>query len=163
MTSFKDNIGSGNIATTSANSSLGWAELTKTYFVSAGAGVNVTIPGVFPPNTQNITAAVYVVQQGAATTNDNINLYVNGSAANGQKILTFSAIGSAAVRLAPTSYITSAAANPPVPAQSNNGGEIPFKAIVSSVSTASYQIKIIYNRADTIWGPQGPYQANTFV
>lgn len=151
MTRFSDPIYSGFQAITSALSSKSTTVLRKSYFVSAGAGVNITVNGTMPPNVQNIAAAVYVVQQGAATTNDNIILYTNGSAANGQKILSFLAIGSAAnARLAPTSYIASAAANPAPPStNANNGGEIPFKIIVSSVSTASYKIVVDYDRGDS--------------
>lgn len=151
MTRYSDNIYSGFQAPTSAQSSKSAVLLCKTYFVSAGTTVTSVIPGTFPPNTVNINAAVYVVQQGAATTSDNIILYTNGSASNGQKVLSFLAIGSAAnVRSAPTSYITSAAAMPQPPATNQqNGGEIPFKFVVSSTSTASYQIHLTFNRLDT--------------
>lgn len=150
MTRYSDNIYSGYQAATSALSSKSIVALHKTYFVSAGTGVTATIPGTFPPGTENITANVFVTQQGAATTNDNIILYVNGSAANGQKVLSFLAIGSAAVRLNNPVFITSAAASPQPPATNvTNGGEIPFKIIVSSVSTASYKISIAFNRVDS--------------
>lgn len=156
MTQFSDNIYSGFIGLTSALSSVSSVVLSQSYFVSAGAGVNQTISSLFPPQTMNINSAVYVVQQGAATTNDNIVLWVNGSAANGQRILSFTAIGSAAnQRYTPTTYITSAAANPPLPASSTNGGEIPFKIIVSSVSTASYQIQVTFQRQDTLFAARG--------
>lgn len=155
MTQFSDNIYSGFIGLTSAQSSVSPVLLGQTYFVSAGANANVTAVGVFPPGTQNINAGVYVTQAGAATTNDNIVLWVNGSAANGQRILSFTAIGSAATRLAPTSYVTSAAASPPVPTGSNNGGDIPFKLITSSVSTAAYQVHITFNRADNNFPSRG--------
>ena len=151
MTRFSDNIYSGFQAPTSAASSKSAVILRKSYFVSAGSAVTQVIAGTMPPNAQNITGAVYVVQAGAATTNDNIILYTNGSAANGQKVLSFLAIGSAAnQRYAPTTYVTSAAASPQPPAtNANNGGEIPFKFVVSSVSTASYKIILDFDRGDT--------------
>lgn len=157
MTRYSDNIYSGFQAATSAASSLAAVSLTKTYFASAGAGANVTFTGTLPPQSQNLNAGVYVVQQGAATTNDNIVWWINGSAANGQRILSFTAIGSAAnIRYAPTTYITSAAANPQPPATNQtNGGEIPFKVIVSSVSTAAYQIHLTFNRQDTYFPSRG--------
>lgn len=151
MTRYSDNIYSGFQAPTSAQSSKSSVLLCKTYFVSAGANVTAVIAGTLPPNSANINCSVYVVQPGAATTDDNINLYTNGSASNGQKVLTFTAIGSAAnQRYAPTTYVASAAAQPQPPATNQtNGGEIPFKIVVSSTSTASYQIHLTFNRLDT--------------
>lgn len=151
MTRYSDNIYSGNQAAVSADSSKSQVFLRKNYFVSAGASVNVTVSGVFPTGTQGVNAAVYVVQQGAATTNDNIILYANGNAATGTKLLSFLAIGSAAnLRLNPTSYIASACAFPPVVANPTGvAGEIPFQIIVSSVSTASYQIQLSFDRGNT--------------
>lgn len=150
MTRYSDNIYSGFESLTSALSSRSAVDLCKVYNVSAGANVNITVPGTFPPGTQGISCRAYVTQAGAATTNDNVNLYINGSAANGQKVLSFLAIGSAATSVLPTTFITSAAANPTPPATNQtNGGEIPFKLIVSSVSTAAYQFKITFNRADS--------------
>lgn len=157
MTRFSDNIYTGFIGLTSAQSSVSPVMLSQTYVVSAGAGANSIISGLFPPQTQNLNAGVYVTQNGAATTNDNIVLWINGSAANGQRILSFTAIGSAAnARYAPTTYIASAAANPQPPATNQtNGGEIPFKLITSSVSTAAYQIHITFNRADNNFPNRG--------
>jgi len=152
MTRFSDNILSGGQYLTSAQSSKSQAIFRKTAFVSAGAGINVTVQGTFPVGTQNISSVVYVVQQGAATTNDNIILWVNGSAANGTKILSFLAVGSAATRLNAPTYITSAAVSPPVPSglpAPNIQGEIPFKIIVSSVSTASYSIMVDFDRGNS--------------
>lgn len=151
MTRYSDNIYSGYQSVTSALSSRSAVDLCKVYNISAGTGVTQSIPGTFPPGTQGISARLYVTQQGAATTSDNIILYVNGSAANGQKVLSFLAVGSAAVSLTPTTFITSAAAQPPVPSNltQNYSGEIPFKVVVSSTSTAAYQIKLTFNRADT--------------
>lgn len=157
MTLFSDNIYSGFIGLTSAQSSNSEVLLSQSFFASAGAGANLTYTSLLPPGAMNINAAVYVVQQGAATTNDNIVMWINGSAANGQRILSFTAIGSAAnQRYNPTTYIASAAANPQPPAtNATNGGEIPFKVIVSSVSTAAYQVHITFNRADTYFPARG--------
>lgn len=151
MTRFSDNIYSGYQGLTSAQSSKSAVQLCDAYNVSAGTSVNQTIQGVFPPASQCINAAVYVTQAGAATTNDNIVLWINGSAANGQRVLSFLAIGSAAnQRYNPTSYVASAAAAPQPPTINQvNGGEIPYKIIVSSVSTAAYTIFLQFNRGDT--------------
>lgn len=152
MTRFSDNILSGRQAPTSAQSSKSQVTLRNAYFVSAGAGVNATLQGTLPAGAQNISSAVYVVQQGAATTNDNIIMYTNGSAANGQKVLSYLAVGSAATRLNAPVYITSAAAFPQpaagLPAPYIQG-EIPYKIIVSSVSTASYSIIIDFDRGNS--------------
>lgn len=150
MTRYSDNILSGNNALVSADASKSQVVLRKSYFVSAGAGINAIVSGTFPVGVENINAAVWVVQQGAATTNDNIILYANGNAATGTKLLSFLAIGSAAVRLAPTSYVTSACVFPPVPTNSPGvSGEIPFQIIVSSVSTASYGIEVTFDRGNS--------------
>lgn len=150
MTRYSDNIYSGFQASVSADSSKSAVLMGKTYFVSAGTNVNAIVSGTFPPNTQNVNASVYTVQN-AGTANDNINLYINGNAATGQRVLTFTGIGSAAnARSTPTTYVASAAANPQPPAtNATNGGEIPFQIIVSSLSTAAYQIHVTYSRADT--------------
>lgn len=150
MTQFSDNIYSGFLAATSAQASTSCVLLSQTYFASAGANVTVKFPGRFPPNTQNLNAAFYVTQAGAATANSNVNLWINGSAPNGQLVLGVSAIGSAQGRFAPTVYRASAAASPQPPSTGQtNGGEIPFKLIVSGVSTEAIQTHITFNRTDT--------------
>lgn len=152
MTRYTDNILSGRDALTSADASKAQVGLKKTYFVSAGAGVNAIVSGVFPVGAQNVNSAVYVVQNGAATTNDNITLYANGNAATGTKMLSYLAIGSAAnLRISPTSYVTSACVFiPSAPAGATTyAGEVPFQIIVSSVSTASYSIELTFDRGNT--------------
>lgn len=142
MTRFSDNVYSGRgqkgaLKLDSASSMV----MQQTAFVSAGAGVNVIVSGTFPTGVQNLTATVYVIQAGAATTNDNINVYASGPAATGTKLLSFLAIGSAAnqVYTAPT-YVVSACQSLSVTQ------EVPYQIIVSSVSTASYQIQLRYSR-----------------
>lgn len=147
MTRFSDNIFSGRgqrgVNKLESASSM---VMQQTAFVSAGAGVNVIVSGTFPTGVQNLRASVTVVQAGAATTNDNITVYVSG-ATSGTKLLSFLAIGSAAntVYTAPT-YVTSACASLSVTQ------EVPFQIVVSSVSTASYQIQLSFSR---IYGPAG--------
>lgn len=150
MTRYSDNIYSGFDAAVSADASRSGVILRKSYFVSAGSAVNVIVSGTFPPNTQNVAASLYVVQAGAATTNDNIILYTNGNASTGTKILSFLAVGSAATFSTAPTVITSAAYQLIPPAtNASNGGEIPFQIIVSSVSTASYKIVLSFDRGDT--------------
>ena len=150
MTRFSDNILSGFQAVTSALSSKSQMIMRKTAFVSAGAGVNVIVAGTFPPGVQDLNAAVYTIQN-AATAHDTITMYINGSASNGTQVMQWTNLGSAAnVRSAPTTYVTSAAAFPQPPAtNASNGGEIPFKILVSSVATASYQIVIDFDRGNS--------------
>lgn len=150
MTRFSDNILSGFQAVTSALSSKSQVVMRKTSFVSAGAGVNIVVAGTFPPGTQDLSGALYTVQN-AATAHDTITLYINGSASNGTQVMQWTNQGSAAnVRNTPTTIVASACAFPQPPAtNANNGGEIPFKILVSSVSTASYQIEITFDRGNS--------------
>lgn len=169
MTSFKDNILSGNIATTSANSSLSSVEMGKTFsFAGAGSTTAVTRTGTLPPNAENVRAQLYVMTAGSATVSNKITV-----SAGGTTLLTLTQFGSAQGFAGNTlagfmlaTYAASACAQPPVPSPSSNGGEIPYSVTflpVSADKTGTYQLRIIYNRADTTWGPQGPYAANTFV
>ncbi len=169
MTVFKDNIFSGNIQTTSANSSMSSVEMGKTFtFAGAGNTTAVTRTGTFPPNTENITATLFVMAQGSATVSDKITV-----SAGGTNLITIDQFGSAAgiayqttTGLARFTVVASACAIPPVPSPSTNGGETPFSVTslpVSADKTGNYQLRITYNRVDTTWGPQGPYAANTFV
>lgn len=169
MTTFKDNIGSGNIATTSANSSIGWVRMTKTFnFSGNGTATPVTRTGTFPPNTENVIATLYVTNAASATVSDKITV-----SAGGNNLVVFDQFGSATgmgsssttsfVRVTP---VVSAMASPAAPSPSNNGGEIPFSVTflpVSADKTGTYQFHISWNRADTMWNAQGPYAANTFV
>lgn len=170
MTSFKDNIFSGNIATTSANSSQSSVVLTRTHKFSAIGGTTaITQTGTFPPNTQNVTGELYIIQNASATVSDKITV-----SAGGTNLFTVDQFGSAggyipAVTVASVgrfTMIASACAAPPAPSPSNNGGEIPYAVTflpVSADKTGVYQLCITFNRADTTWSVQGPYAANGFV
>lgn len=150
MTRFSDNLLSGFQAVTSALSSKSQVILRRTAFVSAGANVNVVIAGTLPPLAQDLYGAVYTVQN-AATAHDTITMYINGSASNGTQVMQWTNQGSAAnARNAPTTLVASACAFPQAPAtNASNGGEIPYKILVSSVSTASYQIIIDFDRGNS--------------
>lgn len=169
MTSFKDNIYSGNIATTSANSSLSSVTMGKTFnFSGAGNTTAVTKTGTFPPNVENVTAYLFITANASATVSNKITV-----SAGGTNLVVIDQFGSAmgqsggsTTSLVRFTYQSSATANPPVPSPSNNGGEIPYSVTfvpVSADKVGTYQLRIHYNRADTTWGPQGPYSANTFV
>lgn len=169
MTTFKDNVGSGNIATTSANSSIGWMRMSRTFtFSGNGTAAAVTRTAVFPPNTENVIATLYVTNAGSANVSNKITV-----SAGGNNLVVLDQFGSATgigsataagfIRVTP---VVSAMASPAPPATSNNGGEIPYSVTflpVTDDTTGTYQLHISFNRADTTWGPQGPYVANTFV
>lgn len=169
MTAFKDNLYSGNIALTSATSSLSAVRMGKTFnFAGAGNVTAVTRSGVFPPNVENVIATLYITNAGSATVSNKITV-----SAGGNNMLVIDQFGSAVgiasstttsiARFAP---IVSAMAAPTAPAASNNGGEIPFSITfvpVSADKTSTCQLHLTYNRTDTAWGPQGPYTPPTGV
>lgn len=156
MTRYSDNIYSGFDAVTSALSSRSAVQLCKTYnFAGAGSTTAVTRTGVLPPNSQNLSVCLYIVQNGSATVSNKITV-----SAGGTDLVTIDQFGSAGgyvpyatvVGKGRITMIASACANPPVPAGSNNGGEIPFSvtfAPVSADKTGSYQLMLSYNRSDT--------------
>lgn len=169
MTSYKDNIYSGNIATTSANSSLSFVRLGKTFnFVGAGNTTAVTKLGVFPPNVENVAITLYITNAASATVSNKITV-----SAGGNNLVVIDQFGSALgitsntqTSVARFTYVVSAMAQPVAPTSSNNGGEIPFAITfvpVSADKVGAYQLHVSYNRADTTWGPQGPYVAPTSV
>lgn len=169
MTSYKDNIYSGNIATTSANSSQSVVLLGRTHRWSATGGTTpTTLTGTFPPNTENLTAYLFVIQNGSATVSNKITV-----SAGGVNLVTIDQFGSAVGQSGATltsfarfTYVASACAQVPAPASANNGGEIPYSLTfvpVSSDKTGQYQVRLTFNRVDTTWGPQGPYAAPTSV
>lgn len=169
MTSYKDNIYSGNIAATSALSSLSAVRLAKTYnFAGNGAATAVTRSGVFPPNTENVMATLYVTNAGSANVSNKITV-----SAGGNNLIVIDQFGSAQGIASATlasfgrfTPVVSAMASPTAPAASNNGGEIPFSVTflpVTDDTTGTYQLHLSFNRADTVWGPQGPYAAPSAV
>lgn len=155
MTRYSDNIYSGFQSITSATSSKSAVVLRKTYnFAGAGNTTAVTRNGVFPPGTQNLTARIFITQQASATVSNKITV-----SAGGFDLVTISQFGSATgvagdtkVGVVLFTYIASACANPPVPASTNNGGEIPFALTfvpVSADKTGTYQVELTFNRADS--------------
>lgn len=169
MTSFKDNLYSGNIATTSANSSLSVVSLRKTFsFSGNGTAAAVTRSATFPPNVENVQTTLYITNAGSANVSNKITVSAGGN--NLMVIDQFGSatgIGSATITsFARFTPVVSALASPTAPTSANNGGEIPYSVTflpVTDDTTGTYQLVISYNRADTTWGPQGPYVANGFV
>lgn len=156
MTRYSDNIYSGFQAVTSALSSKSVVRLTKGPYAFAGAGntTAVTRTGVFPPGTQLLTARVWITQQGSATVSDKIVV-----SAGGTDLITIDQFGSATGTAADTkaglarfTYVASACFAPPVPASSNNGGEIPFSVTFTPVSadkTSVVNVELNFSRADS--------------
>ncbi len=157
MTRFSDNIYSGFQAATSAASSKSMVVLRKVHnFVGNSTTTAVTKTGTFPPNTQNLTARLFVIQNAtSATVSDKITV-----SAGGTNLITIDQFGSAGgvagdtkAGFARFTYIASACAAPPVPATGQvNGGEIPYSVTfvpVSADNQGSYQLELTFNRADT--------------
>ena len=76
MTRYSDNIYSGFQALTSATSSKSAVSLRKGQYNLSGAGntTAVTRNGVFPPNTQNLKAELYITNAGSATVSNKITI-----------------------------------------------------------------------------------------
>ena len=89
MTTFGDNIYSGNLATTSAASSVSPVVLCKTHRITGGAAVNQT--GVFPQGTNSLNAKLYIALNASATVSDKITV-----SAGGVDFITFTQFGSTA-------------------------------------------------------------------
>lgn len=169
MTSFKDNIYSGNIATTSGNSSLSAVVLRKTHVFNAVGGVApITQTGTLPPNTESLSGYLFVVQNASATVSNKITV-----SAGGNNLFVVDQFGSAGGQSGGSlagfcrfTYVASACSQPVAPTSANNGGEIPYAITfvpVSADKTGVYKLHLSFNRQDTTWGPQGPYAANPFV
>lgn len=170
MTSFKDNIFSGNIAQTSALSSQSIVSLRRTHiFKAVGGTTPITQTGTLPPNTENLSGYLFVIQNASATVSNKISVSAGGvnlfvvdqfGSAGGQS-------GGSSVGLCRFTYFSSACAQVSPPATNqNNGGEVPYAVTflpVSADKTGQYQVHLSFNRVDTTWGPQGPYSANPFV
>lgn len=164
MTAWKDNIYSGNMATTSAASSLSAVQMGKTYnFAGNGTATPVTRTGTFPPNVENVLATLYVTNAGSANVSNKITV-----SAGGNNLVVIDQFGSAqgmsSVSLTSFARVTpvvSAMASPVAPSPQNNGGEIPFSVTflpVTDDTSGTYQIRLTFNRADTNWNSaSGPY------
>lgn len=154
MTQFNDNIFSGFTAVTSALSSRSAVALTKSYNFSAVTG-SQTQKGVFPPNVQNLTATLYVTQQGSANTTSKVTV-----SAGGIDLLTIDQFGSATgvedfttTSFARFTYVASACQLPPVPATNmTNGGEVPFAITYAKDAgdpSSTFTLVLNYSRLDT--------------
>lgn len=155
MTRYSDNILSGFQAITSALSSESSVLLRKTHnFVAVGGTTAITQTGVFPPNTQNLSAQLYIIANASATVSDRITV-----SAGGTNLIVLDQFGSAqgyaggsVASLARITVTASACATVAPPVSATNGGEIPYAvtfAPVSADKTGSYQLNLTFNRKDT--------------
>lgn len=158
MTRYSDNILSGFQAATSAASSESSVRLSRTHnFAAVGGTAAITQTGTFPPNTQNLTASLYIIQNAAsATVSDKITV-----SAGGTNLITIDQFGSAqgfagggtVVGVARITTIASACATISPPAtNTTNGGEIPYSVTflpVSADAAGRYQVHLAFNRKDT--------------
>lgn len=165
MTRFADNIYSGFQATTSGASSLSPVGLRKTHkFTAVGGTAAITQTGTMPPNTENLSGYLFVVQNGSATVSNKITV-----SAGGTNLFVVDQFGSAGGQAGGSlagfcrfTYVGSACAQVPAPATGQtNGGEVPYAITflpASADKTGIYQIHLTYNRQDlTFSSSQGPY------
>lgn len=160
MTLYNDNILSGYTAVTSALSSRSAVTLTKSYNFSAVTG-SQTQTGVFPPESQNLTATLFITQQGSANTTSKVTV-----SAGGRDLITMTSFGSATgiasqttTSLATITYIASACQSIPVPATNQtNGGEIPFAITYAKDAgdpSSTFTVQLNYSRLDTVFKAPG--------
>lgn len=157
MTRYADNIYSGFQAPTSGASSKSPVVLRKTHnFTNPGGTASVTQTGTFPPNTQNLRAELFIMNQGAsATASDKVTVSAGG--VNLYAITGFgSAVGIGVATQAGfatfTVTVSAVATVVPPATNQNNGGEIPYSVtwVPSSAGRlAQYQLALTFNRADT--------------
>lgn len=159
MTRYSDNIYSGFQSVTSATSSKSPVSLRKIHRFTqpAAGGANaVTLAGTFPPGTENLDARLYIMNQAtSASVSDKITV-----SAGGTNLIAITGIGSATGLLGPgttaglgvMTVTVSACAILPVPASTNNGGEIPYNVTflpVSASKSTDYKLILSFNRADS--------------
>lgn len=141
MTTFADNIYSGQQALTSALSSQSEVVLSRTFRFTGGGAPTQTF--VFPAGVQNLNATCYIIQDGSAATTDTITV-----SAGGTDLITFSSMGSAAgvvettlAALGTKTIVASAAANLSATA------EVSAAITLASTDTATdYQVQLRFNR-----------------
>ncbi len=159
MTLYSDNIYSGFIAATSAAQSAAPVRLSKTHRFTQPAGggaAAITVTGTFPPNTENLSAALYIIANSSATVSDKITV-----SAGGTNLLSITSFGSTSGYFSQTTtglgtitVIASACYSVAAPATGQtNGGEIPYSAtfLPVSASRGDYQLVFHFNRKDTFF------------
>ena len=146
MTRFADQIESGNVVLTSADSSRAKVRLVRSRVFTGGG--NQTWSGVLPSGAENFDVRLYITQQGSTATSDTFTITTS---AGGTTLATITAVGSALGVLRTTttglgtlSVIASACADigPNI-----DGVQVPFRVILSSLDTAtSYKLDLEFCR-----------------
>lgn len=151
MTTFGDNIYSGNLAATSAASSLSTVRLSKTHRIAGGAAFSAA--GTFPQGTQNLDAKLYILLNASATVSDKITV-----SAGGVDLITITQFGSAAGVLRATTtglgILTTTASACAVVAGAVSS-ELTYSVNMpanTAATGADYQLELMFTRADTNFG-----------
>lgn len=158
MTRYSDNIYSGFQGITSAltsKSAVGLHKVHRFTQPSTGGAVAQTVTGTFPPGIENLTTRLYIMQQASATVSDKFTV-----SAGGTNLITITGVGSATgllgaatqAGLGAVTIVASACGILPVPASTNNGGEIPYAVTflpVSASKNTDYKLVLSFNRADS--------------
>ena len=144
MTRFSDNIYTGLVAITTAQSSIGSGVFCKVIRFTGGGNQTATI--TIPSQVQNLDAKLHILSNGSATTSDKINVSAAGNA-----IISLSQFGSAngilsAGGLAGLGVVTVKAS---AVANLNTQDEVTLTCVLSSVDTATdYKLQLIFNRVN---------------
>lgn len=141
MTTFADNIYSGQQALTSALSSQSEVVLSRSFRFTGGGAQTQSF--VLPTGTQNLNASCYIIQDGSAATTDTITV-----SAAGQDFITFSSMGSAGglveittAGLGTKTVVASACSN------LSTTAEVSAAITLASTDTATdYQVQLRFNR-----------------
>lgn len=143
MTTYGDNIQTGQEALTSAQSSIAGCGYTRTFRFAPGGANAQTQTFVLPAGVQNLDAKLFIMAQGSAATTDKITV-----SAGGQDYHTFTSFGSAlgivrqtTVALGTLTSIASACAN------LSTTAEVSAAITLATVDVAAdYQVQLFFNR-----------------
>lgn len=145
MTTFGDNIYSGNLALTSAQSSTSPVALRRVHRIPGGGAFSAA--GVFPQGTQNLNARLYIMLNASATVSDKITV-----SAGGTDLITFTQFGSTAGLLEVTTtglgiktVVASACGLMPGAANAELTYSIAYPANTAATG-ADYQLVLEFNR-----------------
>lgn len=148
MTTFGDNIYSGNLAATSAASSVSPTALVRVHRIAGGTGSTQT--GTFPQGTQNLNARLYIMLNASATVSDKITV-----SAGGVDFITFTQFGSTAGLLETTlaglgikTVVASACGLVTGAANAELTYSVSYPTNTAATG-ADYQLVLNFNRSDT--------------
>lgn len=151
MTTFGDNIYSGNLAVTSALSSTSPVHLTRTHrFVTVGGATPITQTGTFPQGVTNLDAKLFIIANGSATVSDKITV-----SAGGVNLIQITQFGSTSGVLRSTTtglgvLTTFASATCPVAGAAAAELSYSITYLPASASNAvSTQLQLSFSRVDT--------------